>query len=66
MRRPKEYSGQCGYHWGKPIDGLMIVQLTHNGKEWQQPIAVCAKCRKHLIGYFRHSSACPGFLGLLA
>jgi hypothetical protein len=66
MRKHKAYFGQCDYHYGKPIYGLRIVQLTPNGKEWQQPIAICKGCRKHLKGSFRYPSGhvCPGFLGL--
>ena len=61
----KEYSGQCGYHWGKEVGGLRIVQLTADYKEWEAPIAICADCRKHLLGFFKYApKACPGFLGL--
>jgi hypothetical protein len=51
----KEYVGQCQYHYGETVWDLRLVQLTHNGKEWQYPIAVCGSCRQYLLGYFRYT-----------
>jgi hypothetical protein len=67
MSKPKEYFGQCGWHYGKQTDGIRIVELTHNGKEWQSAIAICSNCRGHLRGFFRYPTkkVCPGWLGLL-
>lgn len=62
----KEYFGQCGYHYGQATKGLRIVQLTHNNREWQSPLAACANCLRYLKGHFRYApKVCSGFLGLV-
>ena len=55
MKR-KEYFGQCAYHWGQPVSGLRAVQLT-SGKEWYHSQAICANCRKQLLGFFRYAKS---------
>jgi hypothetical protein len=51
----KELVGECQYHYGEIAWDLRLVQLTHNNKEWQYPIAICGSCRKYLRGRFRYT-----------
>jgi hypothetical protein len=51
----KEYRGQCSYHWGEWVNGLRVVRLTADYKEWQEAQLICAGCRKHLLGFFKYA-----------
>ena len=54
---PEDKRGRCDYCWDVVEDGLMVVQLRIPGPgpvSWDRPSDLCANCRFHLFGLWRH------------